>query len=67
LARHLVVLALALASIYRFRPSRTAPRWRWITWGSVLATILWIVASSLFSWYASKLGTFNKTYGSLAA
>jgi membrane protein len=62
-----VVLALALACIYRFGPSRTAPRWRWITWGSVLATILWIVASSLFSWYASKFGSFNKTYGSLGA
>lgn len=62
-----VVLALALACIYRFGPSRTAPRWRWITWGSVIATILWLVASLLFSWYAAHFGTFNKTYGSLGA
>jgi membrane protein len=62
-----VALALALACIYRFGPSRTAPRWRWITWGSVIATILWIVASLLFSWYAAHFGTFNETYGSLGA
>jgi membrane protein len=62
-----VVLALALACIYRFGPSRTAPRWRWITWGSVIASILWIVASLMFSWYAANFGNFNKTYGSLGA
>lgn len=62
-----VSLALALACIYRFGPSRQAPRWRWITWGSVAATALWIVASALFSWYAANFGTFNKTYGSLGA
>jgi membrane protein len=62
-----VVLALALACIYRFGPSRRAPRWKWITWGSVVATILWIAASLLFSWYAANFGSFNKTYGSLGA
>ena len=62
-----LVLALALACIYRFGPSREAPRWRWITWGSAVATILWIIASLLFSWYAANFGTFNKTYGSLGA
>lgn len=62
-----VVLALALACIYRFGPSRQAPRWRWITWGSVIATVLWIAASLLFSWYAANFGSFNKTYGSLGA
>jgi membrane protein len=62
-----VALALALACVYRFGPSRTAPRWRWITWGSVAATVFWIVASLLFSWYAEHFGTFNATYGSLGA
>ena len=62
-----MVLAFALALIYRFGPSREAPRWRWITWGSVIATVLWVVASLLFSWYAANFGSFNKTYGSLGA
>jgi membrane protein len=60
-----LVVALALACIYRFGPSREAQRWRWITWGSVAATILWLGASALFSWYAANFGKFNETYGSL--
>jgi membrane protein len=60
-----LVVALALACIYRFGPSREAPRWRWITWGSVAATILWLGASALLSWYAANFGKFNETYGSL--
>ena len=62
-----LALALALACIYRFGPSREAPRWRWITWGSVAATIGWLIASALFSWYAANFGNFNETYGSLGA
>jgi membrane protein len=62
-----VGLALALACIYRFGPSREAPRWRWVTWGSVAATTLWLIASGLFSWYAASFGKFNETYGSLGA
>ncbi|MCS3892119.1 membrane protein [Bradyrhizobium japonicum USDA 38] len=62
-----VAVALALALIYRFGPSREAPRWRWITWGSVIATVLWLGASALFSWYAASFGKFNETYGSLGA
>jgi membrane protein len=60
-----LVVALALACIYRFGPSREAPRWRWITWGSLAAAILWLGASALFSWYAANFGKFNETYGSL--
>jgi membrane protein len=63
----LVIMALGLAIIYRFGPSREAPRWRWITWGSILASLLWLAASALFSWYAAHFGTFNETYGSLGA
>ena len=62
-----LALAAGLAVIYRFGPSREAPRWRWITWGSVAATIMWLAASALFSFYAANFGTFNETYGSLGA
>jgi membrane protein len=60
-----LVVAFALACVYRFGASREAPRWRWISWGSVAATILWLCASALFSWYAANFGKFNETYGSL--
>jgi membrane protein len=62
-----VSLALALACIYRFGPSREAPRWRRITWGSAAATVFWLIASALFSSYAANFGTFNETYGLLGA
>lgn len=62
-----VALAVALACIYRFGPSREAPRWTWITWGSAAATLLWLAASGLFSYYAANFGAFNQTYGSLGA
>ncbi|MCS3896044.1 membrane protein [Bradyrhizobium japonicum USDA 38] len=62
-----VALAFALACIYRFGPSRQAPRWTWITWGGAAAALLWLAASGLFSFYAANFGTFNATYGSLGA
>src|SRR4029079_18464091 len=62
-----VVRTLALAVIYRYGPSREKPRWRWISWGSALAVLLWLGISALFSWYASSFGKFNETYGSLGA
>ena len=62
-----VVVAWALALIYRYGPSREKPRWRWISWGSALAAVCWIGVSILFSWYAENFGSYNKTYGSLGA
>jgi membrane protein len=63
----LIILAIALSLIYRFGPSRDAPRWRWISWGSVAAALLWLAGSGLFSFYAANFGNFNATYGSLGA
>jgi membrane protein len=62
-----LVLTFALAVIYRYGPSRVTARWRWITWGSAIAAILWLIVSGLFSWYAANFGKFNETYGSLGA
>lgn len=62
-----VLTALALAVLYRYGPSRAEARWRWITWGSAFATVTWIAASVLFSWYVGNFGSYNKTYGSLGA
>jgi membrane protein len=62
-----VLVALVLAVLYRFGPSRSQPRWRWITWGSAFAAVVWLAASLLFSWYVTNFGSYNKTYGSLGA
>jgi membrane protein len=58
---------LALAVLYRYGPSREHPRWRWVTWGSALATAIWLAASAGLSFYVSDFGSYNKTYGSVAA
>jgi membrane protein len=63
----LLVVMLGLALLYRFGPSHTQPRWRWITRGSAIAAALWLGASVLFTWYAANFGSYNKTYGSLGA
>jgi membrane protein len=62
-----IMIMLALSLIYRYGPSRETPRWRWITWGSAVAAILWLAASALFSWYTVNFGKYNETYGSLGA
>src|ERR1700720_2935402 len=61
------LVTTALAVLYKYGPSRTEPRWRWITWGSVSAAMVWLAASALFSWYVASFGSYNKTYGSLGA
>ncbi len=63
----LIAVALWLAALYRFGPSRSKPKWRWISWGTALSTILWLIVSLLFTWYAANFGSYNKTYGTLGA
>ncbi len=62
-----VLVALIMAVIYRYGPSREQAQWRWISWGSALAAVAWLIMSLLFSWYAARFGSFNRTYGSLGA
>ena len=62
-----VLVAVGFAVIYRFGPDRQHVQWHWITWGSAIAALIWIVVSILFSWYAANFGSYNKTYGSLGA
>jgi membrane protein len=62
-----LVITFALAVVYRYGPSRREPLWRWVTWGSIFAALVWIAVSILFSWYAANFGSYNKTYGSLGA
>ncbi|MCP3447528.1 YihY/virulence factor BrkB family protein [Bradyrhizobium sp. CCGUVB14] len=63
----LVILLAALAILYRFAPSRDAPRWQWLSIGAVTAALLWIAGSALLSWYLSAFANYNATYGSLGA
>jgi membrane protein len=57
----------AIGVLYRFGAARTRPRPKWSWPGAILATVLWLAASALFSWYVSSFGSYNETYGSVAA
>jgi membrane protein len=59
--------ALALGVFYRYAPDRDEPRWRWVSPGAVVATVLWLIASIGFSVYTANFGKYNETYGSLGA
>ena len=63
----LVLVALFLAALYRFGPSRENAKWRWVTWGGGLAALAWIGVTLAFSWYVQNFGSFDRTYGSLGA
>jgi membrane protein len=58
---------LALSLLYRFGPSRKSAGWDWVTPGSVFATLLWLLASALFSFYVQHLASYDATYGPLGA
>lgn len=60
------VLAL-VAVIYRYGPCRAPARWKWLTLGSLATSVLWLAMSTGFSWYVSRFGSYNETYGSLGA
>lgn len=62
-----LLCALVLAVVYRFGPNRKNARWRWISWGSATAAILWLMGTSAFTWYAQNYGTYNQVYGQLGA
>jgi membrane protein len=57
---------VALALLYRLAPARDAPRFQWVSIGSIVATVIWVVASLAFSLYVDNFGSYGKTYGSLA-
>ena len=63
----LIIAALALAVLYRVGPSREAAQWRWVSPGSVVASVGWLVASMLLSFYLSNFADYSETYGSLGA
>jgi membrane protein len=63
----LLGIGLFLALLYRYGPSRQTAKWRWVSWGSAAASVLWVVGSIGFSWYVSNFGSYNETYGSLGA
>ena len=60
-------LLFVFAGMLYFGPNVEHPRWRFLTFGSVLAVVVWLAASGAFAFYVSRFGSYNKTWGSLSA
>jgi len=58
------LMVTALGWIYYFAPD-VRRRWAWITPGAIAATLLWMLASLGFKWYAGHFGEYQKTYGAI--
>jgi membrane protein len=60
-----VGVGLLLALLYWAAPNARQGGIRWITPGSVLAVVVWIVVSAGFAFYIAHFDSYNKTYGAL--
>jgi membrane protein len=63
----IIGLLAAFATVLYLGPNVDHPKWQFITPGSVIALFIWLVASGLFAIYTSMFGSYNKTWGTLAA
>jgi len=63
----LLGLLLAFAGILYLGPNVEQRRWSFLSFGALLAIILFLVLSGAFAFYASRFGSYNKTWGSLSA
>lgn len=62
-----LIIMGALGLTYKIAPYHRDISFRWVSWGAVTATILWLAGSLLFSFYISNFGNYDQMYGSFAA
>jgi membrane protein len=68
IAKWPVVVALVIviiAVLYYATPNVKQPRFRWMSIGSFIALVIFILASLGFAFYVANFGNYNKTYGAL--
>ncbi|MGI0522822.1 YihY/virulence factor BrkB family protein [Rhizobium giardinii] len=63
----LIFVAGGITLIYHYGPSRESAKFRWLSWGAVFSTLLWLAASILFSYYLETFADYQATYGALGA
>jgi membrane protein len=56
---------LMLAMLYYASPNVKLRGFKWVTPGSLVAVVIWVIASALFGFYVSNFGSYDKTYGTL--
>jgi membrane protein len=60
------LISATFAMFFRYAPDRRAAKLRWLSIGSLLSTLLWLLITLGFGFYVSNFGNYNATYGSLA-
>jgi membrane protein len=63
----LLGLLFAFSTILYLGPNVDHPRWQFLTFGTAISVVVWLLASAGFAVYVSSFGSFEKTWGSLAA
>ena len=63
----IVTLLVVFATLLYLAPAVANPRWRFVSLGNAVAVAVWLAASGGFAVYTSMFGSYNKTWGSLAA
>ncbi len=61
----ILVVAFMIALLYYATPNVKHPKFQWVSPGSILAVVVWILASALFAFYVANFSSYNKTYGAL--
>ena len=60
-------LIVVFAGLLYFGPNVEHPRWSFLSFGSAIAVVAWLIVSAAFAIYTSKFGSYNKAWGSLSA
>jgi membrane protein len=60
-----LAVSVMIALLYYATPNVKHPKFQWVSPGSLLAVVTWIVVSALFAFYVSNFSSYNKTYGAL--
>ena len=55
-----------ISLLYYASPNVKLRGFKWVTPGSLVALIVWVLASAGFAFYVSNFGSYDKTYGTLA-
>ena len=63
----ILALLAAFAVLLYLGPDVEQPGWKWVSPGAVVALVIWLAASAAFSVYASRFGSYQKTWGTLSA
>ena len=62
-----ILILLSLGAVYQYGPAHRSVASRWISWGALVATPLWLLGCLLFSLYVESFADYNRTYGTLGA